>query len=396
MNIYGIFKLNHKNKFGFSIEENKLSFLIPVFFENYLIGLDKNSELNLLKNFIYILKKYVYSKNKNEIISSEISNLNKLNIIEALMNLIIDYEKNGEYFIKNIKDKNNRNSINWSKTIKNNNVIVKSGPITSTMITNEDPKFIYGSFISKSKEIDKNIDFYKIYNETIDFAFSLFNGKDIKMDKSKNKLYVSIINKFISNNFKDRDLKIAKQLKIIYGNLNNYGGIENKFKVKYHERFEHIFQFLVEQNISKYCIKHKYTNEKGFYFIEKEEKKINGLNLKMDHIIEYNKKIKIIDSKFYNIDNDINSIPKTNDIIKQIGYKLLLEKIYNVNINNIENIFLFPTKESTEHIGYHDIESSEDSIFFIRCIKINVYKLILSYVKGKKFDDLINTIYKIG
>lgn len=273
MNIYGIFKLNHKNKFGFSIEENKLSFLIPVFFENYLIGLDKNSELNLLKNFIYILKKYVYSKNKNEIISSEISNLNKLNIIEALMNLIIDYEKNGEYFIKNIKDKNNRNSINWSKTIKNNNVIVKSGPITSTMITNEDPKFIYGSFISKSKEIDKNIDFYKIYNETIDFAFSLFNGKDIKMDKSKNKLYVSIINKFISNNFKDRDLKIAKQLKIIYGNLNNYGGIENKFKVKYHERFEHIFQFLVEQNISKYCIKHKYTNEKGFYFIEKRRKK---------------------------------------------------------------------------------------------------------------------------
>lgn len=423
--VHSLFKVDSSNKFGFVVENNNLSFHIPEILKNQVDSLKtEHDKITLLKKYLKILKLYVRSKKDNEAVNKE-KDKNKeshnLHCIEGMINLMDDYFNNGEYTHFMVNNELTSSKIDWNKTIKDNKIIIKPVHVRNepNHAKKQDIDVIYGTFISKKNKISENDLFYQLYIKTLNNSLNIFYGVRLKNDYNINeRMYFHIINNFLSTHYKDREIYIAKQLKAIYNNSSFNKKLESKFEIEYHERFEHIFQFMIEETIKEYSIKDKIKKSRqGIYTLYKDEGTddiLSGLNLKMDHVIKKKNQYKILDSKFYNVDSYIDSddpdrkspMPKTDDIIKQVGYKLILAKFLaqdieaknieeeNKILNKIENMFIFPTIYETKCFGEHEIETGydKDSLFFIKCIKINLNDLMDFYIKGihyKKFTELL-------
>lgn len=411
--VNSLFQVDDDNKFGFVVENNNLCFLIPKILKNQVDSADtERDKIKLLKRYLRILKLYVRSKKDVKTINKENDkNIRHLHSIEAMINLMDDYFNNGEYTHFLINNELTSSKIDWNKTIKENKIIIKPAHLGNEInnVKKNDIDAIYGSFVSKKNTINENDLFYQLYIKTLSNSLNIFYGIKIKEDIGLNeKMYLHIINKFLNTHFKDREIYIAKQLKAIYNSTNFNKKLESKFEMEYHERFEHIFQFMIEESIKEYSIKNTIKQSRqGIYLLE-DNKTISGLNLRMDHVMQKTNQYKILDSKFYDIDSSMLSMPKTDDIIKQVGYKLILARFLakesgiknideeNIILNKIENMFIFPTVNNTEYFADHDLENdynnAEDSLFFIKCIKVNLNELMDFYVKGykyKKFTDLL-------
>lgn len=411
--VNSLFQVDDDNKFGFVVENNNLCFLIPKILKNQVDAADtERDKIKLLKRYLRILKLYVRSKKDVKTINKENDkNIRHLHSIEAMINLMDDYFNNGEYTHFLINNELTSSKIDWNKTIKENKIIIKPAHLGNEInsVKKNDIDAIYGSFVSKKNTINENDLFYQLYIKTLSNSLNIFYGIKIKEDIGLNeKMYLHIINKFLNTHFKDREIYIAKQLKAIYNSTNFNKKLESKFEMEYHERFEHIFQFMIEESIKEYSIKNKIKQSRQGVYLLADNKTISGLNLRMDHVMQKTNQYKILDSKFYDIDSSMLSMPKTDDIIKQVGYKLILARFLakesgiknideeNIILNKIENMFIFPTVNNTEYFADHDLENDynndEDSLFFIKCIKVNLNELMDFYVKGykyKKFTDLL-------
>lgn len=411
--VNSLFQVDDDNKFGFVVENNNLCFLIPKILKNQVDSADtERDKIKLLKRYLRILKLYVRSKKDVKTINKENDkNIRHLHSIEAMINLMDDYFNNGEYTHFLINNELTSSKIDWNKTIKENKIIIKPAHLGNEInnVKKNDIDAIYGSFVSKKNTINENDLFYQLYIKTLSNSLNIFYGIKIKEDIGLNeKMYLHIINKFLNTHFKDREIYIAKQLKSIYNSTNFNKKLESKFEMEYHERFEHIFQFMIEESIKEYSIKNKIKQSRQGVYLLEDNKTISGLNLRMDHVMQKTNQYKILDSKFYDIDSSMLSMPKTDDIIKQVGYKLILARFLakesgiknideeNIILNKIENMFIFPTVNNTEYFADHDLENdynnTEDSLFFIKCIKVNLNELMDFYVKGykyKKFTDLL-------
>ena len=119
----------------------------------------------------------------------------------------------------------------------------------------------------------------------------------------------------------------------------------------------------------------------------------------------------ILDAKYYNIvfrNNTVEYNPGIADISKQYLYKLALDKYIKENtINKIENIFLFPTSDKDNLMGYVSLDfiksysksekniksDNDDNEEKIKLVKLNVENLIELYCKKEYIN--INQIFEI-
>lgn len=404
MNINNIFEVDSENQFGICFNESrKIKFKIPKILESSTTNKNKIQEISLLKNYVYLLKSYVNSESSDLLFSTDSnSNISSLSTIDAYINIIDDYLKNGDFinFVQHHTKSQNR--IDWIRTIKENEVIIQNKTMQRSTGSEQEGKILYGSFKSKKKEIDENDIFLKIYIKVLNDAKIMFlEGNSFSFDKTiEEKNYVHYINKYLDTHFKDREIFIAKQLQKIYSVTKQDLNQDLKFNVKYHKKFEYIFQFLIEKNIKDYSIFEKTKKDKliGKYKFNDNSKTLDGLNLKLDHIIRSGNKCLIIDSKFYqktNCDMKNIELPKTADIMKQVGYKLYIEKKLGIDISNIENIFIFPNdKDNIEYFANHSLEGDDKNLFFIKCFKVNVNNLITNFIKRKNYDELTDMLLK--
>lgn len=381
-------------KFGFSLTTDKrILFNAPDILLKNLDFENTFEQIQLLKKYVYLLRNYANSNNDNMAFARQDNKSTPLDIIESYINIVNDFIMNGDFLIFSKLNKKSQNKINWNKTIRNNDVII------------QDNKILYGEFRSNDKKINMDDIFFKIYASTLRDATEMFlNGpaNEIVSDlNEKEALYY--INKYLDSHFKDREIYIAKQLKRIYSDRSLTSINEEIFSVKYHENFEYIFQFLIETNIEKYSIKHNFKTNKGSYKQVGTGKTTNGMSLKLDHIIDYNKKYYILDSKYYReytFDKkypEKSNFPLTADIIKQVGYKLYVSKINNIPLSEINSVFIFPilSNEVSTACAYfadHIVENDMEDHFLIRCIKVDVNKLVDNFIAGKLNQELLDCL----
>lgn len=399
------FKESDDHRFGLESSDGSISFLVPKELmpsekENNLI-----KQITTLQSYANILCKYYrYKANKEKDINSNINQKKidrKFEHIQGLIFIFDDYMKNDLYRIQktnyNIKNK----KINWNKTFKKNDIIVSKNRI------------IHSNFISEKKNTDKESEFYQLYLFALNFAYKTFLGSDLISDVidfklSKNKIKY-IINCFLDENFADQDISIAKALESFYLSSNNNDFHKDLFKTPYHEKFEYIWEFMINEIIPKNDVnlldlnlrkEGKYQkvilNDNLELMVENDRVKIaNGLSYIIDHIIYLKEKnyICILDSKFYDFYLDYTNNPNTESIGKQANYRdRIIKKLNKKNIKNIviKNFFIFPKNNGTKNIelfAKHIVEGDED--YDIYCLAIDINFVIDYFNKSRKSKEII-------
>lgn len=410
MNNYSFFKKSENHEFGIKQDNDKLLFVVP---EELLIE-DKDliSQTKTLFNYSNILFQYYKhktkeSKNQNDFVkySERDKNFEKL---QSLIRLFSDYTANDVYRVRK-KNNNNSKKIDWSNTFKKSNILVNKGNI------------FYSNFCSDSFQDDNENDFMNLYYYALNISNFTFLGSiifDVEEPKYSINQIKYIINKFLDENYGDRDVFIAKTLESFYlnGSINVFSS--SLFKNPYHEKFENIWEFMIEQiipNNSNKDFKELMKEKKGAYYranlncygkiIIEKEKIANGLNYKIDHIY-YNKNksyLAILDSKFYGFyEATLNSTkgeqPQTESIGKQGNYSKFIKQLLNHENLLIQNFFVFPKKNKgdPELFAIHKIIKETDDDFNVFCISINIHNVIDCFLKNRKMNKIEELLLKIG
>lgn len=387
-----ILRESKDRSFGFDFIENQPVFLVPkqLYQKKWEKPLDMYKKIRF---YSQILINYNKKKESDVNAKEALKNLSSLNVIIGYVNLIVDYLENDEFILlENYYNKGNKR-INWNKTLKSHDVIIQNNTI------------FYGSMISKNKKKVLNNDFLYLYKYALNEALYLFKGKYINQ-KKENKYSLNqikyIINKYDDEHFSDRDNYIVSALKSIYFNSNFDKINENKFKTPYHEKFEFIWEHMIEEIIPREKKIKNIKIPKGKYTRFNDNGIQNGADYKLDHIIlsKEKKSIHILDSKFYNY-YEGGKAPNTESISKQENYKKIIKELTKEEYKdyNIYNYFIFPKNKAGENIDYfakHEIEIKKDcKEQIIHCVAFNIEKVIELYLDNKFSCKLYEIIINI-
>lgn len=377
--------------FGFKYDKrNQLRFLLPKFITPKK-EMTPIESFKLLATYSNVVKKY-YFKNKHiEKISEQAQFYNHNNKIHGYISLIIDYLENDNFILFDHFYANNDRKINWQKTLQHQDILI------------QDNRVIYNSFISKNKTRSNADDFYKIYMYTFSNAWKIFFQQnffddEVFLDFSIQQVK-AIINQFIDENFRDREIQIAHILKGIYDNFNVSTEGKNELETEYCTDIQNIWEFMVESLIPKEIKEYK-EQIQGCYRRISDKFEIDGLITEIDHCVKLvdKKRIFILDSKFYSTYHNFNSHnqPKSESINKQETYKKLKEIEYPDY--QISNFFVFPKNnpknKKAEYFSDHILKKYDiDHNFLIHCIALDFSTVCQCFIKNIEYKTFLDFIY---
>lgn len=391
MKIKNIFRESEERNFGFDLREQQPIFLVPkqLYKDNWNKPLDMYKQIRL---YSQILINYHKKKENNLNAKENLNNSKSLNVIIGYVNLMVDYLENGDFILLESYYNTGNKKINWNKTLKSHDVIIQNNTV------------FYGSMISKNKRKVSSHEFLYLYQNALEEAISIFKSGNLNNNKELKYSYNQIkhiINKYDDEHFSDRDHYIVNALKSIYFNSDFEKINENKFKTHFHEKFENIWEHMIEEIIPK---EKKFKNiklPKGKYIRFKDNTKTIGADYRLDHIIlsEENKSIHILDSKFYNFYYGGNP-PNTESISKQENYKNILTQLIKNDYPDfkIYNYFIFPKDNQGKDIEYfakHEINLYNNKEQIIHCVAMNIDKVIELYINKKFSNNLYQQIIHI-
>lgn len=411
---------------GFYKGPKYLQLKVPKFFSNTIIASGKRKGITKEFFLFYrLFKKYQSDKETQKTVkenedytSKKTANLGtkendyNFSFFELLFELYEDYLKNGLIFFRrrttNFSPKGN---INWHKTISSRQDLLIDNSVFYK-------KFCYN-----------NIVFNYQHPVTILYACALIKFADMRgikinlpysfnflksFENNKNNVF-NILRKYEREMFADRERKVFRILKELYGDKNKIKSIaKDSQKLQYAEKFDAIWEKMLDKVLSKNDeIKDKLpiNKQKGNYELREKEgdepTKFSGLEQIPDIFIEkkYNNKdyLLIVDAKNYvpNFEKG-KGMPGTPDIVKQIFYKYFLSIEFNPNskyeLKNIINVFLLPaiieTQEPIYYLGKHSLEN-KDPIGDIFCFYIDFKLLGENYLKPNNKDYSERVVNKI-
>lgn len=396
IDLKNIFKISEDRFFGFEFDDNGcFEFLVPK--QLYPQSYDLLNQIKLLKTYLDILSKYIKSKENDIYLNYSKNIIPTINVLSGMTLLIDDYIEHGEFNLYNSYFNRGQKRINWRKTIEDKDTLIQGNMV------------VYNSFISKQKKIDSKNEFFIIYQYALKKSLQILKGekeKVIKINYSSGKIK-TLISNFQDKNFKDRENNIIESLKKIFLTPNSLFNTQNEiYKSKYHYKFEHIWEFMIEsivpENFKMNNEVNMINNFNGEYYRPNGEKICNGSIFNPDHIFINGNNVSILDSKFYNFYDDINSkkeiisVPKTESISKQENYKKILKRIY-LN-HKIHNYFIFPKNikenKKPEYFALHKSKTSE--LFLIKCIALDVEEVIRHFMSKINYNEFINLINEIN
>lgn len=156
---------------------------------------------------------------------------------------------------------------------------------------------------------------------------------------------------------------------------------------------------MIEHIIPK-KIKYEREQVQGKYRRIQDGFEIKGLSTEIDHCIKLQKqkRIFILDSKFYSTYHNFNSKkqPKSESINKQETYKKLME-LENEGYK-VSNFFILPknnqNKIKPEYFSDHVLKRKKiDDNFLIHCVALDFQKVCESFIKNVYYHDFINLLY---
>ena len=355
--------------------------------------IEENKDEAYYKKVLQDLYKTVTLTKKIEMNCGLFNNDNNSIPINAYLWILSDYFCNGLYKYNEKKYANELNGkINWKKTFKN-----------IAYISNKKP--VYLNFvIEKNKNEASVITELQIYciNKAIDNLIFLGNYKKIRAtlkdeDVINNKdYYLNIIKKEYNNTNNDKKQMLLSNMTDIITNTINYSGkIMSYGTIHYQYAWENMIDklFGIQDGIDEFY-------PSATWYIKPDYKGIKSSNLREDTIAisEKEKKIYIIDSKYYNNDSRESNFPATSSVQKQITYGEHIKNMKKYRDYSVYNIFVVPAKidEYIKYIGYStmkEIEKCKEHEKIYLCL-MNTNEVIERFFQtsGTDIELLVNAI----
>lgn len=396
--------LNEKDYFvGIKYENDRLRI-------NFPLGYKKAATEEELKkdvlNLIGVLSSLSYA-NESFIQKQKVThNENVVFPIHAYLYLIKDFLSNGYYFEKEVVyEKSTHGKANWTKTVKQVKPFL------------QDSSIFYTEFITRKIKHNENQLISQIHQYCVWESFSkigwLFSSfipvkPRIKFNKS---LFLSIIKSKVSQTFNEKTILLFNYMIDVIEFLDK--SCETKNFTYGTNEFEYIWEMMVdsvfgEKNKTKYY-PHCYWEIEGKEY-SSDQIEFRQSSLRPDTIMitdkgSENQRIFVLDSKYYKYgeSKQLNHLPMSGSIIKQIAYAEYIENKENIGELNkskaIYNAFIMPfeskNSKNMKVVGSAkaDYKIGNKSYYNIKAILIDTKFLMENYVHNdkmiKELADLI-------
>ena len=326
--------------------------------------------------------------------------------IHAYLYLIKDFLSNGYYFEKEVVyEKSTHGKANWTKTVKQVRPFL------------QDSSIFYTEFITRKIKHNENQLISQIHQYCVWESFSkigwLFSSfipvkPRIKFNKS---LFLSIIKSKVTQIFNEKTILLFNYMIDVIEFLDK--SCETKNFTYGTNEFEYIWEMMVdsvfgEKNKTKYY-PHCYWEIEGKEY-SSDQIEFRQSSLRPDTIMitdkgSENQRIFVLDSKYYKYgeSKQLNHLPMSGSIIKQIAYAEYIENKENIGELNkskaIYNAFIMPfeskNSKNMKFVGSAkaDYKIENKSYYNIKAILIDTKFLMENYVHNdkmiKELADLI-------
>lgn len=326
--------------------------------------------------------------------------------IHAYLYLIKDFLSNGYYFEKEVVyEKSTHGKANWTKTVKQVKPFLQDSSIFYT-------EFITRKIKHNENQLISQIHLYCVWESfsKIGWLFSSFIPVKprIKFNKS---LFLSIIKSKVSQTFNEKTILLFNYMIDVIEFLDK--SCETKNFTYGTNEFEYIWEMMVdsvfgEKNKTKYY-PHCYWEIEGKEY-SSDQIEFRQSSLRPDTIMitdkgSENQRIFVLDSKYYKYgeSKQLNHLPMSGSIIKQIAYAEYIENKENIGELNkskaIYNAFIMPfeskNSKNMKFVGSAktDYKIGDKSYYNIKAILIDTKFLMENYVHNdkmiKELADLI-------
>lgn len=309
--------------------------------------------------------------------------------LNAYIWIITDYLQYGLYVNREkVYRINQMGKINWKRTL-NQKPIVSNGNI------------IYNDLVTEQKtvvdETIVNIHKYCV-KKSLEFIGWLFNlsGDFIESNEINEKIrqyYIYVVQQELSTTFDDHKKELFRNLIFVLRGLSEY---DSKKPIHYGvDQYHFIFEKMIDNIFGS-------ARTKDFYPKGKWELLgspiFDSSSLRPDTIMADDENVYIIDSKYYRYGKtaNINDLPETSSIQKQIAYGEYAKKLHNSK--TIYNAFLIPYNKLNNKFNSHDIvyigKASSDvnkqtnSYEYVYSFLIDLKHVVKTYNKHNHGNDI--------
>lgn len=368
------------------------------------------TKLLLLLRSISLVKSFDSSKTE---FGDEIGDRKELPFNSFLW-IINDYVNNGLYQeIEKSYKRNGHGKINWKKTLNSEHYFTNN----SVIFLNP----YYESNNQKNNIITELNNFcVKTSFEYLGFLFGKVKLPEISLNKEiikKNrKLYLSIINKELSQSFNDRKKLLLSHMKRII-DMTYEDDFESQGTYGTY-RYEYVWEKIINDTMATKSINISDYFPEAYWNIINHKREKDKSRLRPDSILkdETNGKIYILDAKYYKygVTANMKDLPHTDSIQKQITYGDHIANnndIYEIDKNNIYNAFILPyckknnefsLTNNIEYLGFaeSDWRKQNKTLSYekIALIFVDTQHLIDCYFKKEKVElkRLVESIEKVS
>lgn len=325
---------------GIKISHNQIEFHYP---ETYCLS-DNDDELR--KDLLAVLRTVSLAKTQTRDMSSYYSEHSLTNDfpLGAYLWIINDYLTYGRYENREKKYvRGNSGRINWKRTMRSNPVISEGSIIYTDIISEkrsqEDNILTEIYFFCVQKSIDSIGWLYGIVfdPEGIDY-YRLFNKK----------YYLGVLNTEISHTFDDQKRTRLINMRNIITGLDDE--LVNTREIVYGvDSYDYVYEKMIDSFFSNVDnIKEFYPN--AYWELAIEDKPVKSTNLRPDTVLidKENKKVYILDAKYYRYGTTFEpkDMPDTTSIQKQITYGEYVKAVKDGVYNDVYSAFIMPYSQS--------------------------------------------------
>lgn len=380
---------------GFIIYKNRYIIIFP---KAYPLPNSKKLILNHIRLLFKVLLKYRQEANLEteeiELMGGK-EGKHRENLFTAY-HLIKDFTING-LLTRELTFNSSRQSgrIDWTATINKKQPVFSQGNV------------IYTETISRKTSIDSQNKLYLLHKYCIyksiykygwlfglDLEGANLNPPELNFNIS---FAINLLKNELNSTFVEREINVIKMMIDFLKGL-EAEKTEEKLETLITPYFQNVWEY-----ICSIIFNNQYNNLKDI--IPKLRWEIESdapvQSQRPDILVLQDKKMYILDAKYYNIRTNL---PGWYDVVKQLFYAFtIIRNIKSENftlrnknlekklrkIDNIENIFLFPSEESEpiKYVGKVNIENNED-FKDIKAYKINTYFAMKCFIGEKKYNFL--------
>jgi len=377
---------------GILIYKNKFIIIFP---KAYSLPEFEKSILKHIRVLFKVLLKYRQEVNLNteevELLGGDNGN-QKENLLIA-HRLINDFIHNG-LLIKEIRSKSILSGkVDWPATINEEQPIFSGRNV------------IYTETVSRKTKVDrKNQIFllhkYCVYKSIERYGWLLgITVESVNLDQSEIECDISyalnLLTNELNSTFVEREINVIKLMMQFLLGLEEQKGKET-LETLVTPYFYNVWEYICSVNFNN-----QYNTLKNIIPKLKWEIESDAMvqNQRPDIMLIKEKKLYILDAKYYNIDTNLPGWP---DVVKQLFYSFTIfkniksEKFSAPNkkieyqlktLENVENVFLFPSGDSEpiKYVGKVKIENNSD-LEDIKAYKINTFIAMKCFIKAEKYN----------